>query len=99
MPEQEQPIEKQRKAAKMVLAHQLISELYKELPKSSVRNNVQDAGLSLSNGICLQSAYDYMLLDLDTFDRLRDSDVLDSDEFNELVDLSVQTMYPDEAAD
>lgn len=99
MPSTEEINRRRRSAAKLVLAHQLISEVYHSTDNSMVQKKVQDAGLSLSDVISLHAAREELLLDLDTFDRFKDGEVLDSDEFDELVELSLQHMYPDEPAD
>ena len=99
MPSADEINRRRRSAAKLVLAHQLISEVYHDTDESVIQKKVQDAGLSLSDVITMHATREELLLDMDTFERFRDSEVLESGEFNELVELSLQQMYPDGPAD
>lgn len=99
MPLNDEVTEQRSVATRLVLAHQLVAEVYHEMPDSASKKRVKDAGLALSDAVSYANPDDGILLDLDTFDRLRESDALQSDEYVALVNLCLHTMYPDEPAD
>lgn len=99
MPLNDEITERRRLTTRIVLAHQLVAEIHKDLPDGNVKSDLRTAGLSLSNAVTRCCDDEDLLLNMETFDRFRDSDVLDSDERVALENLCLHTMFPDESAD